>query len=294
MVKLIAMPKLDHACVKRIAWDETCAGLLPKKPVVTIFICQDGRCPADRTSLQHEAQYFGSLYTDKNKLDMPNVNVICRPFSFYSSPDTLRNHLRELKTCDIFYMTGFSRGQSMPDELKAVFENHVRRGPDERDQSCDRENLVRAIVSRVQYNQMVYMGACGGAMCAGKFLLWPLGRELGPLFDFCMGISIQYDAGLPPESCNTNVIDHKTFLITGGAGLAVHIEHDTVAASSFPSTSKTKWVEWCKMASSAHQTVVGAMAGACTGPWWCDEVGIWHFRLDGRMLRLPPAPKVLL
>ena len=121
-------------------------------------------------------------------------------------------------------------------------------------------------------------------MCAGKFLLWPPGRELGPLFDFCMGISIQHDAGLPPESCNTNVIDHKTFLITGGAGLAVHIEHDTVAASSFPSTSKTKWVKWCKTATSAHQTVVGAMAGACTGPWWCDEVGIWYFRLDGRMV----------
>ena len=86
---------------------------------------------------------------------------------------------------------------------------------------------------------------------------------------------------MPPDACNTNVIDRSTFLITGGAGLAVHIEHHTVAASSFPAGKNNSWREWCQRASTAHQTVVGAMAGACTGPWWCDDVGIWHFRLDG-------------
>ena len=140
---------------------------------------------------------------------------------------------------------------------------------------------MRAIVSRVQYNQMVYMGACGGAMCAGEFLLHDSRRYR--LFDLCMGTSLEYFAGMPPDACDTNVINRETFLITGVAGLAVHIEHDIVAASSFQCTAGGKWWEWCDSASRLHQTLVVAMARACTGPWWCDELGIWYFRLDGSL-----------
>ena len=282
MVKLILVPKFDQQCARRIAADAVCVNMLPMNTVVRISICQDGRCPSSRTNLQHEAEYFEGLYNDYNKLDMPKVKVICSALSFASSPDTLRNHLNELETCDIFFMTGFTPGQSISHQLKTVFHNHARRGPCERDQSCGRQNLVRAIVARVQYNQMVFMGACGGAMCAGKNLLLPLEPKL-ELFDFCKGVSIRYDACMLPNACNANVIDRWTFLITRGAGLAVHIEHDIVAASSFPAIKNNTWWEWCQRASTAHETVVRAIAKVCTGPWWCEELGIWYFCLNGSL-----------
>ena len=146
----------------------------------------------------------------------------------------------------------------MPHKLKAVFENHERRGPDERDQSCDLENLFRAIVAWVQNNQMVYMGVCGGAMCAGRSLLHPSAHVLG-LFDFCMGVSIKYDSDTDPVKFNTDVIDRSTFLITRGAGLAVHIEDDIALLRAFQLAKTTNggrgakgrvphtkqwWVQW--------------------------------------------------
>ena len=99
----------------------------------------------------------------------------------------------------------------MADTLKNVFQNHARLGYDESNQSSDVENVFRAIVNRVQYNEMLYMGACGGAMCAGKSLLsWeqdPSEDEFD-LFDFCMGASLRYDAGMHPDLCSTQVIKH--------------------------------------------------------------------------------------
>ena len=204
MVRLILVPKLDVPCLKRIAADEVCRNLLPEhQPVVRIFICQDGRSRSDRTPLQNEAAYFTMLYHDFNKLNRPNIELRFRELSFASSLNTLQEHLRELETCDIFFMTGFSVNQSMPSTLKNVFQNHARL--EHGNQSSVVENVFRAIVSRVQYNEMLYMGACGGAMCAGKSLLHPSAPEFG-LFDFCMGVSIRYDAGMHPDSCNTQEI----------------------------------------------------------------------------------------
>ena len=197
------------------------------KPIVRIAICQDGRAPAGTSTLQLEAQYFQTLYNDWKYLYRPDITVQCYAFSFGDPPATLQQHLRELATTDIFFMTGFSPGRLMSEMLMEVFKNHAVVGNDERDQSCVVENLFRAIKARVQYNQMVYMGTCGGACCAGRWL-WSrlnsgaLGLTLREfeLFDFCMGVSLQYDACMPPASSDTRVIDCSIFQITGGAALA--------------------------------------------------------------------------
>ena len=274
MVKLILLPKFDEPCLKRMACDQVCRRLLPMEPVVRVFICQDGRSQRDRTPLQNEAAYFTMLYHDFNKLNRPNIELRFKEFSFASSLDTLQEHFRDLETCDIFFMTRFSVNQSMPDTLKNVFQNHAHLGHDERNQSSVVENVFRAIVNRVQYNEMLYMGACGGAMCAGKSLLHPSANEVD-LFDFCMGVSLRYDAGMHPDLCNTQEINHKTFKITGGAGLAVHIENDIAAASSFQACLGLKWREWCQRASAAHQIAVHETIRSCTGPWYHWSVGVW-------------------
>ena len=282
MVKLILLPKFDPSCLKRIAADQVCRTMLPDQPVVRVFICQDGRAQQDQAAyLEFEQAYFEMLYQDRNKLNRRNTKLQFREFSFAGSLDTLQEHLRELKTCDIFYMTGFSIGQGLSVTLMNVFQNHARLGHDERIQSDIVENLFRAIVNRVQYNQMLYMGVCGGAMCAGNSLRHSSAPEFG-LFDFLMGVSLEHDAGLQPHKCHIQVINHKTFKITGGAGLAVHIEDDIADASSFQAGVGGKWQEWCRIATLAHQRAVHQITiHSCTGPWYYPSVGVWWLKLNG-------------
>lgn len=43
--------------------------------LVRVPICEDGRSPDDRTTFQHEADYFTKLYHDFNELNMPDLEV---------------------------------------------------------------------------------------------------------------------------------------------------------------------------------------------------------------------------
>jgi hypothetical protein len=291
MPKLLLLPKFEQQCARRVAHDSVAKGLLPMKPIVRIAICQDGRAPADKSKLQFEATYFEALYS--HYLYRPDITVQCYALSFGDPPATLEQHLREIGTTDIFFMTGFSRGRVMSEMLLQAFKQHAVLGEDERDQSCVVENLFRAIKARVQYNQMVYMGTCGGACCAGSMLwtrydsgaLGPTSREF-ELFNFSMGVSLHYDCGMTPAACDTGVIDCSTFQITGGAGLAVHIEDDIALASSFPCTKMNSWKLWCVGASASHQTVVQEIAEQnVSGPWYHPSVGIWHLAVNGKIVK---------
>ena len=235
MVKALLMPKWEQQCAKRVAHDQVAKGLLPMKEVVRIAICQDGR--RVKTHLTHEGEYFKTLYNEKKYLNRKDIRVECYEFSFSHPHETLEYHHQLLNTTDIFYMTGTTHGHPTSDALVEVFKKHAFVGPDERDQSDVAMNLFRAIKRRVQYNDMVFMGVCGGAMLAGKRYWCQLARDMEDdvdLFDFFMGVSVHYDANLPPESCDTRVISERIFQITGGAALAVHIENDIALAKSFP------------------------------------------------------------
>ena len=87
-------------------------------------------------------------------------------------------------------MTGFTPGQTISEMLLNVFKSHAIHGNDEANDFGPLEDLFRCIKARVQYNHMVYMGTCGGACCAGKWL-WSMKHSgLGPtvrdfeFFDF--------------------------------------------------------------------------------------------------------------
>ena len=118
-------------------------------------------------------------------------------------------------------------------------------------------------------------GVCGGACCAGKYYWcqsiisggYAPGTQL-ELFNFFLGVSLRYDAGLKVDECNTEFIDEKTFQITGGAGLAVLITSEDVCASSFSSCKNGKWGDWCKTATARHQDVLKRIASNVLGPWW--------------------------
>ena len=283
------LPKFEQQCARRMAQDLVARGLLPMNPTVRIVLCQDGRQPATRTPLTHEASYFRELYS--YYLRRPDITVEIYSLSFGDPPETMQQNLRLIATTDIFYMTGFSRGQKMSQMLLEVFQNHARIGSCERDESNAVENLVRAIVARVQYNEMLFIGTCGGASCGGEFYwdrlptgqLGQASRDLR-LFDLCMGVSLHYDSGSPPSQCDTSVINYRTVQITSGAALALHIEGDIVLASSFPCGSKTHWVDWCAKASVLHQRVVEQIArDHFSGPWYHPCVGTWYLALNGEV-----------
>ena len=184
-------------------------------------------------------------------------------------------------------MTGFTPGQTISEMLLNVFNSHAIHGNDEANDFGPLEDLFRCIKARVQYNHMVYMGTCGGACCAGKWL-WSMKHSgLGPtvrdfdLFDFCIGVSLHYNAGMSMGECPL-VVDENTFQMTGGAALAVHIEEDIASASSFPCGKNNTWYPWCAQATVAHQSVVNWLAKQrVSGPWWHHDVGTWYFSIRG-------------
>ena len=199
MPRVILLPKFDQQCAKRIAGDAVCNQLLsvhkvPPGGVVRIAICQDGRTLREMDDL-HEVSYLEQLFG--YYLRRTDIDVQCYTFSFEGTLAQLRQRLTELSRTDIFFMTGFSVGTSMSRPLRALFARHAELGYDERNQANDGENLLRMFVNRVQYNQMVYMGVCGGACCAGKYYWcqsisgsggYVPGTQL-ELFNFLRGVS---------------------------------------------------------------------------------------------------------
>ena len=188
--------------------------------------------------------------------------------------------------------------------MKEVFRNHARCGDDESQNLSDiREQCYKRIESRVLYNLMVYMGVCGGAVCAGKHY-WMrlasggLGHHLTPpiagghnndlkLFDFCMGLNLHYEALKSPNVCMTklDIISPTKLMITSGAGLAVHIEAAICEVKSFQCTKNNTWWEWCEEATRRHRHCIQHHAAtARTGPWYHPTVarrGIWYCLLNG-------------
>ena len=99
-----------------------------------------------------------------------------------------------------------------------------------------------------------------------------------------MGVSIRYDAGMKPGSGNTQEINPTTFLITGGAGLAVHIEDGIADISSFQACLGTKWHQWCQRAMCAHQDAMLQTIHSCIGPWYHPDIGVYWVKLNGGII----------
>ena len=258
----------------------------PLNGSVTVAICQDGRWPWHQSDLAHESDHFRNLYHNRKYLNRPDIQVHCYGVSFVDPPHIVQRHIQDMATTDIFFMTGFSPGATgLSPQLQAVFDNHARMGEGQLDTSSMMENLYRCIVARCQYNQMVYMGTCGGAMVAGRWF-WDRGRmefdRRMRLFDLCMGASIRYDSGLDGSLCNARaVIDPNTFYMTSGAAGAVHIENDVVAASSFPCGKNSGWKTWADDATQLLQNAVMTTQHKISGPWTFTGYPPWYLRVNG-------------
>ena len=111
--------------------------------------------------------------------------------------------------------------------------------------------------------------------------LGPLTQELA-LFDFCMGVSLQYDSGMPIEDCNLDEITKTTFKMTGGVALAVHVEDDIFTAVNFPSGKNGTWWDWCTKANARLEIAMLEMANKISGPWHHPMTGYYYLGLNGK------------
>ena len=125
-----------------------------------------------------EAHYFITLY---NRYMFTATEFEFHNFSFFSPDVDEMKHLLEI--ADIFYMCGFG-GKGVPDKLKGLFQA--------------RGGLLDQLVERVQFHQVLYIGICGGAKCAGA-TYYP-GDGIDRCFDFFNGFQVRYDSNASPGS----------------------------------------------------------------------------------------------
>ena len=124
-----------------MAYHTPCVGMLPDKAVVRVALCQEGRCPRDKTDLAMEASYFRTMFNYGKHMNEPGIEVICYEGTFGQDQDP-----ECLNETDIFYMTGFSPCQGMAESLKAVFRTHHEMWDVEVDDPPLTETLFRKII----------------------------------------------------------------------------------------------------------------------------------------------------
>ena len=199
--------------------------------------------------------------------------------------------LEIIQTCDIFYMCGGDPGQTFPLRLAQALRSYhtyrYDRGPGPGDMAgkplCAR--MMVALHDRVQYNSVLYMGTCMGAILAGKSYC---GRcriqdaEVN-LFDFLQGTSVAYQSCQSAKDCTVDEVTVNTIKITSGCATSIHIWHGTCSILAFPTLAKTTWNAYCDMPNRAYleNNVVQIISTRGNGPWYCRELGVFRFWLTG-------------
>ena len=199
--------------------------------------------------------------------------------------------LEIIQTCDIFYMCGGDPGQTFPLRLAQALRSYhtyrYDRGPGPGDMAgkplCAR--MMVALHDRVQYNSVLYMGTCMGAILAGKSYC---GRcriqdaEVN-LFDFLQGTSVAYQSCQSAKDCTVDEVTVNTIKITSGCATSIHIWHGTCSILAFPTLAKTTWNAYCDMLNRAYleNNVVQIISTRGNGPWYCRELGVFRFWLTG-------------
>ena len=257
---------IENQCAKNLSWDKVALRILrsvSRSRPLQVLVCQDGRGQYTRrceASHLPETDYSQTLY----KCYMSTATEFeFHNFSFFSPDVDKMKHL--LQIADIFYMCGFG-GKGAPYHLKCLFQA--------------RGGLLDQLVERVQFHQVLYIGICGGAKCAGT-TYYP-GDGIDRCFDFFNGFQVRYDANASPKlveatsSCNE-------IQITSGCGVGIFLRPDEVLVASFPVVkNRLKWEGFA----GANTRNLAQFTIPALVQWTCynDESyppDQWYFRLDG-------------
>ena len=265
-MRLLLLPNgFRDPVIKGLYYDDTAQALLqPRGPVCRIAICQDGR--GTQRSLGDIQLWSEAIYLRKY-YQWFGQHCEFLPFSF---GDSMQNMRAILEWADVFYMCGFGGG--FPEFLRRLFDPL---GPG--------KAVVDLIRARVQYDEMAYIGICGGAMAAGRHY-WSQPRSTC-CFDFLEGVDVAYDANDSTIAKKTPRTDATAFQMTCACGIAINMRYPKVHASSVIVVKNS--AQWTKFASENSKCLKEAcltIADTWFPYYHASLPGTWWFRLDGLVI----------
>ena len=187
------------------------------------------------------------------------ISVEVHDFSFAYGDVT--ESLKLLVDADIFVMSGIFT-------VDNTWRQRTRAG-------SEAWPLVEKLRERVQYNHLIYVGICGGAILSGNCNPY----QLEPL-DLFQGMVVRYDAN---SSANSTTVtpNLSEIQITSGCGAAVHCWQNTRKAVSFPTVKNH--ASWWGFAERSSVQLAEAMNAKVANPeCYNDWQGnVWWFCLAG-------------
>ena len=287
-MKLVFLSKLDQQAVKGMRDDDLVRMMIldhvssPRRDfVLKVAICVDGR-RNPRTDLDFDGNKIPDPadMTEAARLkDLVSSHVpgIAMEFVALSFVRPAADADDVAQSCHILINVGY-RGDVTDIQRNLRGFQRIKR--------LSVPDIVR---KRVQYGRLLWIGVCGGAMCAGcRFLdrRGPIWRGLNVL----EGASIEYASGYNARDLGPSTTDHQKLVLTSFAGMSIWTRspYRGQKGSCFV-ISKNRLTEkrdWCD---GNHRRLCQALEHICAQwvyPTWPDgSIKGYAFRFDGWLFR---------
>ena len=230
---------------------------------VKIAICQDGR----HWELEKYAWKF-KLYLEALFRFWRYKNHFVDTYDFSFEHGDVNDMFRLLVDVDVFIMGGVH--------------NVSQRWKERTSQGQEAWPLVKELQARVQYNVLMYIGICGGAILSGKDN--PYGLEP---FDLFQGMRVRYDWKVNAK----NVEQHQEraqIQITSGTGVAIHCWRQQRRGLVFSTVKNHR--SWKRFAEDSSTRLTHAIECRANNPasfhfgrgqWWYSLAGFAYSRVPG-------------
>ena len=292
-IMLAFLPKFDGQAVKAMSYDKLFADMIQDivgdadgDGILKVAICQDGRM--GQTGGAWEIKQAPQTTEAANFLKLVNshmghaITVAFEDISFWRPGAEAREIASE---AHVLIFCGYGRGD--PAHTKNVLAQ-LQPG-------CVVADRVR---SRVQAGRLLWLGICGGAMCAGRRYIDHSSsayRDAGLGLDIFNGVSVTYEAGQSPTAIGASTTNTKNLMMTSFSSLVLWTQRpaaDGPPCSTFvvskngqgPDSEKARWCrDNAVKLRAAIEEVAKYWHWAYRGPtpvyawslegWWCRLEG---------------------
>jgi len=145
-----------------------------------------------------------------------------------------------------------------------------------------RTDLSSLVRTKVQYGQLLWIGVCGGAMCAGR-QYWPsMPSQLG--LDVFNGVNVLYDGATGVGDIGPSKTNTSSFHMASSIGMAVWFKPGGSLSSSFVVSKNGAWHgpkhDFAEDNAAKLSEAVNHLSNVWF-PYADDEGNVWYHRLDG-------------
>ena len=230
---------------------------------VKIAICQDGRSFQLHTYGRNFKFYLDALF------QMWGYNNVVNTYDFSFEHGDVNDMFRLLVDVDVFIMGGVHN-------VSERWKERTRPGQ-------EAWPLLKELQARVQYNVLIYIGICGGAILSGN--VNPYGLEP---FDLFQGMRVRYDWNTTAKSVGQHQ-DLAQIQITSGTGVAIHCWRQQRRGLVFSTVKNHR--SWTRFAEDSSTRLTNAIECRANNPasfhfgggkcWWYSLAGYAYSRDPG-------------